>query len=268
MSSATLSLSPDETSFVPRTERALLSPTRLLSLCFRTLATMSWQLAYAVLSGLLVLLNSVPLYWQFVQGNSGAIAMGVWVVLTNLIEFVRLSPPHLLFATLTLGLDRSMRCSGITTTSTELPSGATSGSRYATFSLPCSQPAHELIPNVHLQLAIGQEVGRVAAVFCIARFLADIVSPRATAITRKDRRRRAVQDYLLSFGVPGVIMACHILYQPNRYRLVRGRGCQVTQVMTWPTLVLRIIWSPLFAVGGTLYSGTSAFSTSAQSSLR
>jgi len=95
----------------------------------------------------------------------------------------------------------------------------------------------------------------VAAVFCIARFLADIVSPRATAITRKDRRRRAIQDYLLSFGVPGVIMACHVLYQPNRYRLVRGRGCQVTQVMTWPTLILRIVWSPLFAVGGTLYSG-------------
>ncbi|GAA5923408.1 hypothetical protein JCM3775_007531 [Rhodotorula graminis] len=156
---------------------------------------MSWQLAYVVLSGLLVVLNSAPLYWQFVQGNSGPIAMGVWVVLTNLIEF----------------------------------------------------------------LAIGQEVGRVAAVFCIARFLADIVSPRATAITRKDRRRRALQDYLLSFGVPGVIMACHVLYQPNRYRLVRGRGCQVTQVMTWPTLVLRIIWSPLFAVGGTLYSAYTVY---------
>ena len=61
-------------------------------LCFvllHQLTSMSWQLAYAVLSGLLVLLNSVPLYWQFVQGNSGPIAMGVWVVLTNVIEFVR-----------------------------------------------------------------------------------------------------------------------------------------------------------------------------------
>jgi len=113
--------------------------------------------------------------------------------------------------------------------------------------------------DIRVKLAIGQEVGRVAAVFCIARFLADIVSPRATAITRKDRRRRAIQDYLLSFGVPGVIMACHVLYQPNRYRLVRGRGCQVTQVMTWPTLILRIVWSPLFAVGGTLYSAYTVY---------
>lgn len=49
-------------------------------------------------------------------------------------------------------------------------------------------------------------------------------------------------------------MACHVLYQPNRYSIIRGVGCTVTQVMTWPTLILRVIWAPFFAVGGTLYS--------------
>jgi pheromone a factor receptor len=91
---------------------------------------------------------------------------------------------------------------------------------------------------------------------CIARFLADIVSPRATAITRHDRRRRAIFDYLLSFGVPAVTMACHYIYQPNRFSVVRGVGCTITSNMSWPTLVLRTIWPPVFAIINVLYSST------------
>nr|AER30205.1 mating pheromone receptor a2 [Rhodotorula araucariae] len=177
---------------------------------------MGSQLAYAVLSGLLVVLNIVPLYWQFVQGNSGPIAMGVWTVTGNLIGFIN--------------------------------------------AVVWYNDAVDRAPVwCDIQVIVGTSVGRMAAVFCIARFLADIVSPRATAITRQDRRRRAIHDYLLSFGVPGVIMACHVLYQPNRYSLIRGVGCTATQVMTWPTLVLRTIWSPLFATGGTLYSAYTVY---------
>ncbi|BGP51503.1 a-factor receptor [Rhodotorula kratochvilovae] len=179
---------------------------------------MGSQLAYAVLSGLLVTLNIVPLYWQFFQGNSGPIAMGVWVVLANFIDFINAAVWY------NDAVDRA-----------------------------------PLWCDIRVKLSIGQGVGRLAAVFCIARFLADIVSPRATAITRQDRRRRAIHDYLLSFGVPGVIMACHVLYQPNRYSLSRGVGCTATQVMTWPTLVLRVIWPPLFAMGGTLYSAYTVY---------
>lgn len=97
-------------------------------------------------------------------------------------------------------------------------------------------------------------MGRVAAVFCIARFLADIVSPRATAITRTDRRKRAVYDYTVSFGVPAIAMACSALYQPYRYRITRGVGCGVPVVSCWPVLSLRVIWPPVFAIGGMLYS--------------
>lgn len=46
------------------------------------------QLALSIFSGLLVLLNAGPLYWQLYQGNSGPIAMGVWVIVYNLMDFV------------------------------------------------------------------------------------------------------------------------------------------------------------------------------------
>lgn len=89
---------------------------------------------------------------------------------------------------------------------------------------------------------------------CIARFLADIVSPKATAITRRDRRQRAIFDYTVSFGVPLATMACHIIYQPNRFSIVRNVGCSPTSLMSWPTLLLRTIWPPVFAVIAVLYS--------------
>lgn len=111
-----------------------------------------------------------------------------------------------------------------------------------------------------LQIGVGGSIGRLAAVYCIARFLADVVSPRATALTRQDRRRRAIHDYFMSFGVPIIIMACHVVYQANRFAIIRGVGCQATQYMSWPTLIMRLVWGPVFAVGGMMYSGSSLFS--------
>ncbi|GAA5987861.1 hypothetical protein JCM11641_003512 [Rhodosporidiobolus odoratus] len=121
--------------------------------------------------------------------------------------------------------------------------------------------------DISVKIGLGGQVGRLAAVFCIARFLADVVSPRATAITRQDRRRRAFYDYFVSFGVPVLIVACHIIYQANRFIIQRGVGCTVSQVMSWPTLVLRMIWGPvisylLIGVPLTIYSAFSSIMTS------
>nr|CRX79158.1 hypothetical protein [Leucosporidium scottii] len=51
---------------------------------------MSSFLPLIILNGLLVLLNAGPLYWQFLQGNSGAISMGVWVMIANVNGFVNM----------------------------------------------------------------------------------------------------------------------------------------------------------------------------------
>lgn len=106
-----------------------------------------------------------------------------------------------------------------------------------------------------MQIRLGVELGRLASIMCVARFLAAIVSPRATAITRQDRRNRAITDYLLSFGVPFVAMGSHIVYQPNRFLIRRDVGCSITSLMTWPTLILRTIWPLVFAMPAVCYSG-------------
>ncbi|POY70136.1 hypothetical protein BMF94_6857 [Rhodotorula taiwanensis] len=171
------------------------------------------QLPYIICTALNIVLNAGPLVWQFKQGNSGPIAMGVWTMIASINELVNTTVWY--------------------------------------------NDADDKAPiwcDISVKLAIGQQVGRVAAVFCIARFLADIVSPRATAITRSDRRKRALYDYTVSFGVPAIAMACSALYQPYRYRITRGVGCGVPVVSCWPVLSLRVIWPPVFAIGGMLYS--------------
>lgn len=101
------------------------------------------------------------------------------------------------------------------------------------------------------------EIGRIASVMCVARFLAAVVSPKATAITRQDRRSRAIFDYSLCFGFPIVVAACEIIYQPVRFALIRTRGCDAVHTLGWPTLLLWLIWAPILASIGVLYSSSS-----------
>ncbi|KAG0653534.1 hypothetical protein C6P46_002501 [Rhodotorula mucilaginosa] len=141
------------------------------------------QLPYIICTAVLILLNIGPLVWQFKQGNSGPIAMGVWIMVGSIHELIN--------TTVWYG-DAADRA--------------------------------PIWCDISVKVAIGQQIGRVASVYCIARFLADIVSPRATAITRSDRRRRAIYDYSISFGLPAILMAGSVLYQPYRYRIVHGLG--------------------------------------------
>ncbi|GAA5852135.1 hypothetical protein JCM5353_005975 [Sporobolomyces roseus] len=171
------------------------------------------NLALIVCCGLLTVCNPVPLYWHIQQGNSGPVAMGVWVLIATFNDFINFVVWH----------DDAVNRAPVW----------------------C---------DISVKVRIGVQIGRLAAVACIARFLADVVSPRATAITRQDRRRRAITDYSVAFGFPLVLMACHVLYQPNRFTLYNGIGCVVTQVLSWPTILLNIIWGPIFSTVGVLYS--------------
>lgn len=74
------------------------------------------------------------------------------------------------------------------------------------------------------------------------------------ALTRADKRSRAVFDYTLCFGGPFIVGACEIIYQPARFALVRTLGCEAVHSNTWPTLVLWLIWPPICAALGVLYS--------------
>ena len=104
-------------------------------------------------------------------------------------------------------------------------------------------------------MSLGGPIGLLAANVCIVRFLARVVSPKATLITSRDQRNRAIVDYALCLGLPIFVMATHIVYQPVRYGIAKTLGCQVVGVITWPTFILWLIWSPLLALIAAIYGG-------------
>lgn len=91
---------------------------------------------------------------------------------------------------------------------------------------------------------------------CIVRFLALVISPSASVLTRKDLRRRRLFDYGLSLGVPAIAMAMHIIFQPSRFAISRVTGCVPTAVNTWAFWICYVLWVPLiYFVAALLSSG-------------
>lgn len=88
-------------------------------------------------------------------------------------------------------------------------------------------------------------VGNAASALCIVRFLALVISPSATVLTPKDITKRKIFDYGLSFGLPLLAMAMHVVFQPTRYAVSQITGCIGTAVHTWPFYFVYVLWIPL-----------------------
>ena len=82
------------------------------------------------------------------------------------------------------------------------------------------------------------------------KLLAEVVNPHAALMSARGKIRRNIFDYALSLGFPFLIMATHIIYQPNRFGLSETIGCLATLVNTWPAYILYLIWQPLLAATG------------------
>lgn len=108
--------------------------------------------------------------------------------------------------------------------------------------------------DVSSKLKLGGPLGLLAANVCVTRFLARVVNPNGKMITARDRRNRAIFDYGFSLGVPLAVMATHIVYQPLRFGIVRTLGCAFAFVLSWPALVLWMIWSPILAAIAASYA--------------
>lgn len=109
--------------------------------------------------------------------------------------------------------------------------------------------------NIASKISIGGPLGLLAANVCVTRFLARVVQPNGKMITPRDRRNRAIFDYCFSFGVPIFVMATHVLYQPLRFGISKTLGCQFAFVISWPTFLLWMVWSPILALVAAVYAG-------------
>ena len=75
----------------------------------------------------------------------------------------------------------------------------------------------------------------------------DLDNPRLFE-TRAMRRRRVFVDLAICFTIPFIQMAFHYCIQESRYYIITIYGCADDTVESWQTILLDLIWPPIFAI--------------------
>lgn len=73
---------------------------------------------------------------------------------------------------------------------------------------------------------MGLNSGLAAASLCINRRLAGIASARSVLVDRKQKRRSVVVDLIIGVGIPVAVMAASYVFQPHRFDIMEGVGCE------------------------------------------
>jgi hypothetical protein len=68
------------------------------------------------------------------------------------------------------------------------------------------------------------------------------------------RRRRYVMEILFCFGIPASQLVTYYFIQAGRYAVLTVFGCVPIVDNSWPTLVLFLIWPPIFALLNCYYA--------------
>ncbi|PSS22506.1 hypothetical protein M430DRAFT_74854, partial [Amorphotheca resinae ATCC 22711] len=81
----------------------------------------------------------------------------------------------------------------------------------------------------------------------------DTDNPRLVE-SRAQRRRRLWVELTFCFAIPILQMALYYIVQANRFAIVTVYGCVDSVDSSWPTVVIRAIWPPLFALLNCYYA--------------
>lgn len=112
--------------------------------------------------------------------------------------------------------------------------------------------------DIMIRIQVGGHSGVVCATTAIARNLSIILSERGPQIEVNSFRARMI-DLMISLTIPVFIMALLIVSLAGRYVLYQYQGCSANLSNQWPTIIVCIIWAPLFAVVAVWYSGVALF---------
>lgn len=67
-----------------------------------------------------------------------------------------------------------------------------------------------------------------------------------------------LKDCLFCFAVPVLQIALHYVIQINRYTVMTIYGCVDATDLSWPSIVIVQIWSPIFACLNVYFASTSS----------
>lgn len=100
--------------------------------------------------------------------------------------------------------------------------------------------------DLFVKLQITSNLGVSCAVAAVTLLLYRIIS--SSSLLLRLRRHRVVEDVLLCWTTPAVVMSLHYLVQDTRYVVFRCLGCQYLVARLWLLVVLTLLLLLLWAV--------------------
>lgn len=100
--------------------------------------------------------------------------------------------------------------------------------------------------DISSKVGVVGPLGLLISNCCIIRYLALILTPNQFMEESRQKRRRILFDYALSFGLPAVIAGASVVYQVARYQVNNLAGCSSASALVWPTFILSIVWPLIF----------------------
>ncbi|TBU43027.1 putative fungal pheromoneG-protein-coupled receptor, partial [Dichomitus squalens] len=96
--------------------------------------------------------------------------------------------------------------------------------------------------DIFIRFYIGASIGVCTASLVINRRLYHIANVSSVSITRADKRRNIITDFLIGLGIPVLAIAVYWVYEGHRFDLMEGVGCIEAYPNTWLALILYYLW--------------------------
>lgn len=171
---------------------------------------------YIIYSFLGFLCSIIPSFWHWKYRNVAPLCLIFWVSITNLICF----------------LNAIIWFNG-------------SKTKYSGY----------IYCDIAIKFTLVSVTGQLGAITAISHYLSKIMKPKHSSIqTKTIRRRQAIEDLLLSFTLPIIMMSLHYIVQPRRYIIDGINGCISWLDRSWPTIIIILIWSPILGVIAAYFS--------------
>ncbi|KAA8910828.1 hypothetical protein TRICI_004016 [Trichomonascus ciferrii] len=107
--------------------------------------------------------------------------------------------------------------------------------------------------DIMVRIQVGGHAGVVTATAALARNLSIIISDQGPTIDLNSFRARMF-DLMLALTCPVLIMALLVISQQSRYMIFQYQGCTADLSAQWPTILICIVWPPIFAIVAVSYS--------------
>lgn len=126
-------------------------------------------------------------------------------------------------------------------------------------------PVWNEISEYHISALLSDNAGcRITAVVPFAvplsslsqmRRLASVASPKRPLFSPKARRRRLIEEGIMCFFLPLLMLPLLYIVQGHRYDVLEGLGPLLADMNTWPSSVLRYLTTVLIALCSFVYAG-------------